>query len=125
VGQSASGFKGADFLQAIACDALGNLYVTEPDRIEKRDREGHWSVLATQRLNPGQPSFGKRLQIDSRGTLYVGEWPPPSTRTTQKRDPSGTLTVVCGPSTEPGVLSDSSCFAVDSQGSLYVLDNFR
>jgi hypothetical protein len=71
---------------ALAADTAGNLYVAEmidyagwTSRIQKRDAQGNWSVLATDGQAIGQVSFdslyryGAGLAVDAAGNLYVAE----------------------------------------------------
>ena len=61
---------------ALAVDAAGNLYVadvmTHDDRIQKRDAQGNWSVIATAGTAPAR-SPSRALAVDAAGNLYVAE----------------------------------------------------
>src|SRR5438067_627310 len=64
--------------QALAADAAGNLYVADKDdsgggRIQRRDTQGNWSVLAPYDLDPGQPYNPIALAADTTGNLYVAQ----------------------------------------------------
>jgi hypothetical protein len=66
---------------AVAADTAGNLYVADhPDtigshRIQKRDAQGNWSVIATQGTAVGQVDlyFYGGLAADGAGNLYVAD----------------------------------------------------
>jgi sugar lactone lactonase YvrE len=72
----------SDYTSGLAVDTAGNLYVadaptdrTEPDhpRIQKRDAQGNWSVIATGGSAIGQVSYPSRLAVDTAGNLYVAD----------------------------------------------------
>jgi DNA-binding beta-propeller fold protein YncE len=58
-------------------DTAGNLYVAEWDdvsgRIEKRDAQGNWSVIATYGEAPAQVAGPTTLAVDAAGNLYVAD----------------------------------------------------
>jgi hypothetical protein len=85
-------------------DAADNLYVadhvgTNRDRIQRRDAEGNWSVIATYGTDLGQIGRPTALTVDAAGNLYIAEDltrnedEPPSSRI-QKRDVQGDWSVL-------------------------------
>src|SRR5690242_2842921 len=68
--------------RALAADAAGNLYVADGEgvssRIQKRDAQGNWSVLATQAASA--------LAVDAVGNLYAADQ---GSGRIQKRDAQG------------------------------------
>src|SRR2546422_313088 len=68
---------------ALAVDAAGNLYVAEGyvyefyfrgvSRIQKRDAQGIWSVIATYGDAVGQVDIPTALAVDAAGNLYVAD----------------------------------------------------
>jgi hypothetical protein len=61
---------------ALAADAAGSLYVADQSngaRIQKRDAQGNWSVLATAGSASGQVDDSTALAVDAAGNLYVAE----------------------------------------------------
>jgi hypothetical protein len=61
---------------ALATDAAGNLYVADgfnaaSFRIQERDAQGNWSVIATEGTALGQVSYHSALAADAMGNLYV------------------------------------------------------
>src|SRR5207248_56274 len=43
-------------------------------RIQKRDGQGNWSVIATEGSDPGQVSSPSALAADAAGNLYVADY---------------------------------------------------
>ena len=76
---SNSGGLGGDMWNpaGLAFDSGGNLYVADfgggSDRIQKRDAQGNWSVLATSGTGLGQVISPGALTVDAAGDLYVAD----------------------------------------------------
>jgi hypothetical protein len=114
--------------EALALDSAGNLYVADwsnGGRIQKRDAQGHWSVLATQGTALGQVSFSPpwapALALDSAGNLYVAD--SGGGGRIQERDAQGNWSVIAASGWGSGQVSNTSALAVDSAGDLYILDH--
>src|SRR5439155_18714690 len=79
----------------------GNLYVSD-GRIQKRDAQGNWSVIATQ--------YVSALAVDPAGSLYVAG------NDIQKRDAQGNWSVIATQGTGPGQLVSPTEFPVPTAG---------
>jgi RNA polymerase sigma factor (sigma-70 family) len=94
-------------------DPEGQLYVADSEqggRIQKRDRDGRWSLVASGR-------WASSLACDDSGNLYVGEW-----GRIQKRDREGHWTTLATKGKELGEVFDANALALDRGGNLYVKD---
>jgi sugar lactone lactonase YvrE len=111
---------------ALAVDPAGNLYVADRGRIQKRDAQGNWSVIATSGAGLGQVIRPGALTVDAAGNLYVADSGSNEGRI-QKRDPQGKWSVIATDGWEPGQVFTPSALAVDGAGNLYVADysNYR
>jgi NHL repeat-containing protein len=98
---------------ALAVDTAGNLYVAEyyTNRIQKRDAQGNWSVIATKGTAVGQVGYTTGLAADAAGNLYVTDY----YNGIQKRDAQGNWSILAA--------QGASALAVDAAGNLYVADN--
>jgi sugar lactone lactonase YvrE len=115
---------------ALAVDAAGSLYVAEYyssfggswSRIQKRDAQGNWSVIAASGFDPGQVHRATALVADAGGNLYVADRDASGNVRIQKRDAHGNWSVIA----TQGILldqdADVSGLAVDTAGNLYVAD---
>jgi DNA-binding beta-propeller fold protein YncE len=120
---------------ALAVDRAGNLYVAEHlyfgdsnHRIQKRDAQGNWTVVATNGTALGQVDRPTALAVDSAGNLYVAD------HRIQKRDAQGNWTVIATQGTALGQLGYAGVtggvlvgtrLAVDTAGNLYVAEYFN
>jgi hypothetical protein len=114
-------------------DAAGNLYVadhvgTDRGRVQKRDVQGNWSVIATHGSDLGQVAHPTALAVDRMSNLYAADYLPqngngPSSRI-QMRDVQGkwSLLAVRGDDQIYGEVPDA--LAADVTGNLYVADSF-
>jgi sugar lactone lactonase YvrE len=124
--------------QALAMDGAGNLYVADRfdpsgagpphGRIQKRDAQGNWSVIAPEGVAPGQVFNPYGLAVDNAGNLLIADRPAPdNTGRIQQRDARGNWSVIDtqGLVLNPG--SGVSGLVVDGAGRLYVASpgNFR
>jgi DNA-binding beta-propeller fold protein YncE len=125
------------FPSALAVDAAGNLYVADygsgydPPRIQKRDAQGNWSVLASFSRGLGGGSgtvYGPAaLAVDAAGNLYVAEFryynlPNETYRWIHKRDAQGNWSVLASTDSGPGQVYAPAALAVDAARNLYVAD---
>jgi hypothetical protein len=100
--------------RTVAVDAAGNLYVGEEFRIQKRDVQGNWSVIASTGWDVGQVDGLSALAVDGAGNLYVSEWAAfaRSNNRIQERDAHGNWAVIAD--------HGAPALTVDAAGSLYV-----
>jgi sugar lactone lactonase YvrE len=103
------GLGGVDGPLAVAADTAGNLYVADSRRIQERDAQGNWSVVATQGVSA--------LAVDTAGNLYVAEY-----GRIRKRDVQGNWSVIATEGAAPGQVSEPRALAVDEWANLYVAD---
>jgi DNA-binding beta-propeller fold protein YncE len=119
-------------VSAMAVEPAGNLYVYGFDwstggRIQKRDAQSNWSVIATEGYALGQVRSPTALAVDPSGTLYVAEWHGDNHRI-QKRDAQGNWSVLATDGQAIGQVSFDSLYrygaglAVDAAGNLYVAE---
>jgi tripartite motif-containing protein 71 len=121
---------------ALAVDAAGNLYVAEQlsldggqSRLQKRDAQGNWSVIATAGSALGQvnfPGFSTALAVDAAGNLYVADYGASNGNIfgrIQKRDAQGSWSVIATEGTALGRVWSPSVLAVDGAANLYVADD--
>src|SRR5207237_1639843 len=98
---------GTDLAQVVNPSALAvgmadSLYVAESDdlvartaRIQKRDAQGNWSVLAARGFDPGEVLRPLGLGLDAAGNLYVGDdGQHGSGARIQKRDAQGNWSII-------------------------------
>jgi hypothetical protein len=96
----------------VAADAVGNLYVGDNAGIQKRDTEGHWSVIAAGVGNGlGQVCCPTALAVDAADNLFVA-----GGGRIQKRDAQGQWSVIA---TQVAL---TLALAVDAAGNLYVAE---
>ena len=107
---------------ALAVDAVGNLYVADSPapsylgRIQRRDAQGHWSLVAAAGAALGQAHYPTALAVDTAGNLYVADQPASSSYVRiQKRDAQGNWSDI-----SPGIWAPITSLAVDTAGNLYV-----
>src|SRR5206468_2341756 len=110
---------------ALAVDRAGNLYVTDRgngsgtgpgdemgQRIQKRDTQGNWSVIAAWDWGLGPVWFPNALAVDAAGNLYVADSFNGYNRI-QKRDTRGNWFVIATNGTAPGQVSSLRALAAD------------
>src|SRR5437868_1874757 len=82
----------------LAVDGAGNLYVADSpggySRVQKRDAQGNWSVIANYGLDTGQVYAHAALAVDAAGNFYVADRPPSGVDRIQKRDAQGNWSVL-------------------------------
>jgi hypothetical protein len=102
--------------ECFALDPDGQLYVPEPHGvgIQKRDRDGHWSLVAPEKPSPG---VLRDLACDGSGNLYVAEQ-----ERIPERDRAGHWTILATWGKELGQVFYPQALAVDHAGNLYVAD---
>jgi sugar lactone lactonase YvrE len=128
-----------DYPSALAVDTMGNLYVADSydhdafvsqNRVQKRDAQGNWSLIATEGGEVGQVSYPTALAVDTAGNLYVADTyssppnsrRPRSTSRIQKRNAQGDWSVIATDGAEVGQVHLPTALAVDTAGSLYVAE---
>jgi tripartite motif-containing protein 71 len=128
--------------EGLAVDSDGNLYVADPSsglRIQKRDAQGNWSVVATAGTALGQVGYVTALAVDAAGNLYVAEWNGNAVDAAgkfyfvesngndriQKRDAQGNWSVIATFGGALGQVSYVNALAVDAAGNLYVADDYQ
>src|SRR5206468_2813596 len=84
---------------ALAVDSAGNFYVADNGyggRIQKRNAQGNWSVIAAYGSARGQVDFdyGGGLAADAAGNLYVANGSGYHNDRIQKRDAQGNWSVI-------------------------------
>src|SRR5205814_1703967 len=108
---------------ALAVDGAGNLYVADRHwiqdgaaraRVQERDAQGRWTVLATYGADPGQVSNVAGLAVDTAANLYVAD-----IYRIQERDAQGHWTVLFPLDSNPGQLGNVAGLTVDGAGNLY------
>jgi DNA-binding beta-propeller fold protein YncE len=119
--------------QTVAVDATGNLYVADYSdnggRVQKRDAQGNWTVIATAGTGVGQVEYPSALAVDRSGNLYVADTVSnggcgarTSRARIQKRDAQGNWSVIATGGSAVGQVGGPSGLAVDAAGTLYVAD---
>jgi len=107
--------------RAVAIDGKGELYVadtTEGGRIQKRDLNGNWTLVASTGQSPGGLKDGVRaMAFDLSGSLYVAE-----PERICKRDSQGNWTTLATKGKELGQVNGPGALALDREGNLYVAD---
>jgi hypothetical protein len=117
----------------LAVDGAGRLYVADlgddgqggHSRIQQRDAQGRWSVIATEGSALGQVDFYSHsfvaLAVDAVGNLYVAVGNPTAFLhfywQIQQREVHGNWKVVATSDTDP--VWSLNALAVDGDGSLY------
>jgi RNA polymerase sigma factor (sigma-70 family) len=103
----------------LALDFNGNLYVsdTEACRIQKRDANGHWSLVELDPLFSETLERPGRIAVDTAGTLYICDWSRETNRLL-KRDVDAHCNEITLPAQAPGQIG-LAALSVDSLGNLY------
>src|SRR5262249_27579378 len=94
-------------------------------RVQKRDIQGNWVVIATSGTGLGQVGSPSALAVDSVGNLYVadsGPSGPSGNPRIQKRDAQGNWSVLATYGSALGQVGDVSGLAIDGADNLYVAD---
>jgi tripartite motif-containing protein 71 len=111
---------------ALAVDAAGSLYIADFSRIQKRDTQGRWSVIAAGGDALGQVDGPAGLAVDTAGNLYVADYGDDGYGRIQRRDAQGNWSVVATSGSDVGQVHDlygsGLALAVDAAGDLYVAD---
>jgi cellulase/cellobiase CelA1 len=113
---------------ALAVDAVGSVYVADQPgalsgngdvdgRIQKRDAQGNWSILATAGDALGQVDSPTGLAVGAVGDLYVADG-----GRVQQRNAQGNWSVLATPGSDTGQVSNPTGLTVDAAGHLYVVD---
>src|SRR5207247_2444518 len=93
-------------------------------RIQERDAQGNWSVVATGGDALGQVDNPTALAVDVTGELYVADWV--SGARIQKRDARGNWSVIATFGTDfgrsVGEVYSPTALAVDGAGHFYGAD---
>src|SRR5262249_53276383 len=89
-------------------------------RIQKRDLQGVWSVIASSGTTLGQVYYPAALAADAAGNLYVADGFYP--HRIQKRDSQGKWSVIAKSGAGVGQITSASALALDAKGNLYVAD---
>jgi DNA-binding beta-propeller fold protein YncE len=109
---------------AVSVDAAGNLYVVDENgnnaksRIQQRDTQGNWSVIATPADALGQITA---LTVDAVGNLYVADVSEENMRV-QKRDSQGGWSVLATFGEAVDQVFIVRGLTADTQGNLYLAD---
>ena len=108
-------------------DIVGNLYVAEGppsyfgSRVQKRNLQQSWSVLATYGGALGQVFNPSALAVDTAGNLYLGDGDATVGRI-QQRDAQGGWSEIATDGAGLGQVSAPGALAIDTTGNLYVAD---
>ncbi len=114
--------------RALAADAAGNLYVADDGgvggRIQERDAQGNWSVIATVAVSDATRAAFPALAVDGAGDLYVVEtfFDGEGNFRIRKRDAQGNWSVIAPYGDALGQVDVPTALAVDAAGNLYVAD---
>jgi DNA-binding beta-propeller fold protein YncE len=114
---------------AIGVDGVGALYVADhfnppfridnehfEGRIQKRDTQGNWSVIATFGAALGQVSGLRGIAVDTAGNLYVTDG---DNGRIQKRDVQGNWSLIA----DAPLVSLPRALTVDAAGNLYIAES--
>jgi uncharacterized protein (TIGR03437 family) len=130
-----------NYINGIAYDSQGNLYIAEADRISQVTPQGIINTIAgggSDFTSNGIPAlqaavspFGG-LVVDAAGTIYFTEY---SNNRVREVTPGGTITTVAGTGTAgfsgdgglatAAVLNSPYGLTLDSSGTLYIADTFN
>jgi sugar lactone lactonase YvrE len=105
----------------VVLDREGQLYVTDGEdggRIQKRDRDGHWTLFASSGKSPEALKNYRSIVFDTAGCLYVIE-----SERIRKRDLQGNWTTVASKGKELGQSNYLSCITLDREDNLYVAES--
>src|SRR5579862_9032124 len=77
--------------EGVVVDGLGDLFVSDfgNNRIQVRDPQGNWTILASPGFNPGQVEYPTGVAMDGSGNLFAADEDH-----IQKRDAQGNWTVL-------------------------------
>src|SRR5207244_9197262 len=94
-------------------------------RIQKRDVQGNWSVIAAAGNAPGQVGYVSALAVDAVGNLYIAvRSESGDTACIEQRDTQGNWSVIATAGNAPGRVGYVFALGVDTNVNLYVADGY-
>jgi DNA-binding beta-propeller fold protein YncE len=108
----------------LAVGVASDLYLADHgnNRVQRRDVEGNWSVIASTGTDPGQTNFPSGIAMDSAGNLYIVDSSDGENNRIQKRDIQGNWSLIAASGAELGQVVNARALAFDRANNLYVAD---